>query len=387
MQRYRWQLHLMIRALAYRRGRTCLLLAVLAMASSLVTALGIVSFSMERRVAEEIRKYGANLVIMPQSARITVGSGGLSFGALLSEPTYLDQRLTEDALVRSGVQAEHSLHLSGILRRGTTDILVEGVNFEEIRRLFPWWQIQGRWPAASEAVIGGSLATRLGVKEGEVLELLGTAGALRPQVSGIVTTGGEEDGLLYLALPELQQVAGRTGQLSLVRLLVSAGEGRVKVAMDRLSPLLPGAVVQEVRQVTRTSEGLLAKVKLLMALATLVVLVSAGSSVAGTMSTSILERSKEIGLMKAMGAGRWGVLLLFCREALLLGVMGGAAGYLVGNVIAMFIMQTVFAAPLGFIPWLAWASVGVSLFLALVGSAGPLVSIFRLDPARSLRGE
>ena len=57
----------MVRALVYRRGRTALLVAVLAMASSLATALGIVSFSMEKRVAEEVRKYGANLVITPES--------------------------------------------------------------------------------------------------------------------------------------------------------------------------------------------------------------------------------------------------------------------------------------------------------------------------------
>src|SRR5512133_1157621 len=386
MQRNRWQLHLILRALAYRRARTLLLVAVLAMASSLATALGIVSLSMEKRVAEEIKKYGANLIIMPEKARIGIGSGGFNFGAL-SQSIYLEQRRTEDAIVRSGVQVERSLHLSGTLRRGHSDILVEGVNFEEIRRLFHWWQVQGSWPVGAEAVIGSELALRLGVKAGEVLELQGAAGIVRPRISGVVTTGGEEDGLLYLALPELQQVLGRSGQLTMVRLLVTTGGGRLKEALDRLSPLLSGAMVKEVRQVARTSEGLLAKVKLLMALATLVVLVSAGSSVAGTMSASILERSKEIGLMKAMGAGRWNVLLLFCGEAMLLGVMGGLAGYLVGNVIALFIMKTVFAAPPGFLPWLVWVSMGVSLFLALVGSTGPLVSVFKLDPVRTLRGE
>ena len=56
MNRRRWLLHIILRALAHRRGRTALLLAVLAMASSLATALGIVSSSMEKRVAEVVRK-------------------------------------------------------------------------------------------------------------------------------------------------------------------------------------------------------------------------------------------------------------------------------------------------------------------------------------------
>ena len=85
------------------------------MASSLATALGVVSFSMEKRVAEEVRKYGANLVIIPETARLNVGSGGLNFGEI-SEPAYLEQRQVEDVLARSGLKAEKSFHLRGALR-------------------------------------------------------------------------------------------------------------------------------------------------------------------------------------------------------------------------------------------------------------------------------
>src|SRR5208282_2780404 len=114
MQRRRWLFQLMLRSLAHRKGRTALLLAVLAMASSLATALGIVSFSMGKRVAEEVRKYGANLVIIPETARLDVGSGGLNFGAI-SEPAYLPQLQVEDALARSGLRADRSFHLRGVL--------------------------------------------------------------------------------------------------------------------------------------------------------------------------------------------------------------------------------------------------------------------------------
>src|SRR5512137_1058242 len=110
MSRRRWLLHLVVRALGHRKGRTALLLAVLAMASSIATALGIVSVSMEKRVAEEIRKYGANLVITPASSRLEVGSGSLNFG-IVSEPVFLSRRTVEDAIARSTVQADGSMHL------------------------------------------------------------------------------------------------------------------------------------------------------------------------------------------------------------------------------------------------------------------------------------
>jgi putative ABC transport system permease protein len=386
MQRRRWFLHLVLRALAHRKGRTALLLAVLAMASSLATALGIVSSSMGRRVAEEVRKYGANLVILPESSRREVGSGGLNFGAI-SEPSYLSQQQVEDAIARSGIKAERSSHLRGTLRWKNADIMVEGVNFAEVRRLFPWWQIRGGWPAAGEAVIGSDLAARLGAKTGETLDLAGSSQNLHLRIAGIVSTGGEEDGLLFLDLPLLQSALGLDGQITMVRLLVTAGRDSLAKQADALQTLLGAGKVKEVRQIAHTSEGLLAKVRLLMFLVTAVVLVSAGSSVTGTMSTTVLERSKEIGLMKAMGGTRWEVLLIFSGEAVMLGALGGIAGYLFGSGIAQFITRTVFAASSEFIPGFAAVSFGVSIFLALLGSTGPLMSVFRLDPVRSLRGE
>lgn len=363
-----------------------MLLAVLAMASSLATALGIVSFSMEKRVAEEVRKYGANLVIIPETARITVGSGGLNFGEI-SEPAYLEQRRVEEVLAHSGLKAEESFHLRCPLRFRNGDIVAEGVDFVEIRRLFPWWQINGAWPTAGEVVMGSDLAARYGLKTGEMVELAGPDQTVHLRISGTIATGGEEDGLLFLSLPELQQVSGLGGRLSTVRLLVTTEGENLRQKAATLQAHFPGAKVSEVRQIARTSEGLLAKVKLLMVLVTAVVLISAGSSVTGTMSTTVLERSREIGLMKAMGGTRWGVLLIFSAEAALLGLLGGVAGYLLGIAIAQFITKTVFAASSGFSPWFAAVSVGVSLFLALLGSLGPMISVFKLDPVRSLRGE
>ncbi len=386
MHRRRWLIHVVLRALSHRKGRTVLLLAVLAMASSLATALGIVSYSMEKRVAEEVRKYGANLIIVPDSARLDVGSGGLNFG-VISEPTYLQQRQVEDALAKSALKAERSFHLRGALHHKDADIMVEGVNFSDVRRLFPWWQLTGNWPTAGEVVVGKDLADRLKLKAGDIMECAGKAQTMRLRISGIVSSGGEEDGLLFLALSDLQRALGLEGQLSLIRLMVTAGGETLKKSAASLQMLLPTAKVNEVRQTARTSEGLLAKVKLLMLMVTAVVLISAGSSVAGTMSTTVLERSKEIGLMKAIGGTRWEVMLIFCGEAAMLGVLGGVAGYLFGSVIAQFITRTVFAASAEFVPWFLFVSLGISLFLALLGSLGPMVSVFKLDPVRSLRGE
>jgi putative ABC transport system permease protein len=385
MGRWRWFMHIVLKSLAHRQGRSLLLLGVLAMAASLVTALGMVSSAMEVRVAEEVKKYGANLVVDPIATAVEVGSGTLDFGTV-AEPAYLSREDILRAVSAEGIGST-SFHLRGLLKTGGIDIPAEGVDFTVIRRLYPWWQLQGEWPGDREAIVGTDLAARLKLKKGDLIRATGKSGSAEFRVSGVAATGGEEDKLLFIPLGRMQELAGVGDRVSQARLLAQTGGVSLEQRAARLQSLLPGSMVREVRQVARTSEGLLKKVQLLMALVTAVVLIASACSVASTMSMTVLERGKEIGLLKAMGATRPGVLLLFGGEAAILGLMGGGAGYLAGSGIALFVMKTVFMAHSGIDLKFAWLSCAVSLCLALLGSAGPMISVFRLDPVRSLRGE
>src|SRR6266545_6642894 len=351
-------------SILYRRGRSCLLLAVLAMATGLITALLTVSAVMEKRVAAEVRNYGANLVVMPAAARLDVGSGGFRFG-VIDEPAYLKQNeLTRVLEGNKRIIADYSLHLSGFLKSGPTEIPVEGVVFDQVRRLFPWWQLKGNWPAAHEGVAGADLAARFGWRPGDAVALEGASSAGRIRLVGIVSTGGDEDGELFLALGELQELLALPGQVSQARLMADAG--KVTEAAGHLQGELPRVAVREVRQVARTSEALLRKVQLLMLLVTAVVVIACGGSVGSTLSATVLERGKEIGLMKAMGGVKREVMFVFAAEAALLGAAGGILGYLAGSAIASLIVTTVFTAPaeasLAFLP----ISVGAGITLALL---------------------
>jgi putative ABC transport system permease protein len=355
------------------------------MAASLVTALGMVSSAMGQRVAEEVKKYGANLVIVPAAAAIEVGSGALDFGPL-AEPAYLSRESILGAVGSEGIDA-CSFHLRGHLNLAGRDVPAEGVDFGTIRALYPWWQLQGEWPAAGEGVIGTDLAVRLKVGKGSMIRAAGSSGEEMFRISGVVATGGEEDKLLFLPLETMQQLLGTGPVVSQARLLARTGEVPLAQQAARLQRLLPGSQVREVRQVARTSEGLLRKVQLLMALVTGVVVIASASSVASTMSMTVLERGKEIGLLKAMGGSRREVLFIFSGEAVLLGILGGVIGFLCGSLIAAFVMRTVFAVSSGFSPAYAGTALLVSLLIALTGGSGAMMAVFRLDPVRSLRGE
>jgi len=62
-------------------------------------------------------------------------------------------------------------------------------------------------------------------------------------------------------------------------------------------------------------------------------------------------------------------------------------GFLVGNAIAELVTRTVFATSISFMPRYFPAALAISLGIALLGSLGALLTVYRLDPAQSLRGE
>jgi putative ABC transport system permease protein len=389
MKRCKWLMHVVLTSLRFRGGRSLLLLVVIAMASSLAASLGLVTVSMERRISEEVRKYGANLLLLPDAARLDLGSGALAFGSL-TEPVYLDLAAVERALtVVSGRIIDHSLHLRGRLVLNLLEAPVEGVRFAEVRRMMPWWQVTGRWPAnEGEVVVGVDFARRFSLKPGDQLALTGsTGGAAGLTVAGIVRSGGEEDSLLFLELSRLQELNGLENQISMVRVMADARSGGLTATTSELEKALPGAKAREVRQLALTSAALLKKVQLLLSLVTVTVLAASGASVTGTMGTTVLERSREIGLIKAMGATRRGTVLLFVAEACVLGLAGGMAGCVTGFFIAEAVSRSVFSVSTEFTLLAVPVALAVGLLIALAGSLGPLLSVYRLDPVQSLRGE
>jgi putative ABC transport system permease protein len=205
------------------------------------------------------------------------------------------------------------------------------------------------------------------------------------RVTGIVSTGGYEDDHILLPLAEMESLSGLSGRLTEAQLALSTAE--LAQGVTRLRSLLPGSRIREVRQVAHTSKALLDKVRLLLILATAVVLVASAASITGTMSTTVLERQAEIGLMKAMGGTRRNILAIFAAEAFVLGIVGGVSGYILGLVIAQGITISVFGVTTGLYPLLVPAAVGTALLLSIAGGVGPMTTVVRLDPVQALRGE
>lgn len=109
-----------------------------------------------------------------------------------------------------------------------------------------------------------------------------------------------------------------------------------------------------------------------------------GIGVMNIMLVSVTERTKEIGLRKALGAKRQDILLQFLLEAVMLSISGGVAGILLG-LGASYLISQFFVAEVT--PWSVLLAFGFSCIVGIVFGIAPAIRASRLSPIEALRYE
>jgi macrolide transport system ATP-binding/permease protein len=186
----------------------------------------------------------------------------------------------------------------------------------------------------------------------------------------------------------------RGGEYSTITLLADSGLA-VEGLRQRVEGL--GFQAQTFGDQFRSFEDLLGKMRVALLGLALVALLLACLGIANTMYTAVLERTKEIGVLKALGSRRRDVLLIFVAEAAFIGLAGGLVGILIavglgrlGNVAVDRLTQSV--AGTGFDVFRTdWAVVAAGLVVAIVLSTFsgllPALRAAVQDPVRALRYE
>ncbi len=178
--------------------------------------------------------------------------------------------------------------------------------------------------------VGVQAAKVLGLQAGDSVTIGASSGSHSLKVAGIFTTFGTIDDYdINMALPLAQKLFDKEGKISAV-IMKLHNESTAEVVRNRIESAHPDLVVktqdQYVADFSQPIRVLQGSIALVSGLA-----VAAGVfGVSNTMLMAVVERRREIGIMRAIGTGTGQVMATFLQEALVLGAAGGVAGILLG---------------------------------------------------------
>ena len=206
----------------------------------------------------------------------------------------------------------------------------------------------------------------------------------RYRVTGILVTGGEEEGYVFMSTDDLQALTGED-KLDVAELSISADEAQLNACAEALTG--NGLTARLVKRVTKSETAVLGKLQGLVFLVTVVVLILTMICVSTTMMAVVSERRREIGLRKALGASDQSIRGEFLGEGMFLGLLGGVLGAVLGFAFAQVVSVNVFHASIMFRPLLLPATVLVSMAIAAASCLMPIRRAVAIDPAIVLKGE
>jgi putative ABC transport system permease protein len=356
-------LRFIVGALRYRKQRLLLAFAALTVAATLGTVLFGIYGSVERRLRAEFRAYGANLA------------------AVAANGTTVPLKMTEAAR-ELGVEAAPFLITAGKI--GDAGVPVAGFVPAAAAPMTEYWSVKGeRDVKPGECLAGEAVAERLNLEPGARADLAGAPCVVR----GIVSTGGAEDGELLVPFETAAAIAGIHGAASLIEFR-APGE-RLESVRAELARRFPEADVRTIRAVAATESDVVTKVRAALFLLTILILAITTLCVSSSFSEIVLERAKEIGILKALGAAEKKIAAFLLSESAALAMLATVCGYVAGVIAAAVIGRQIFGVAFHLdLSWLVFLSVAViMLAVAAVATSIAASRIWGIDPAVILRGD
>lgn len=421
------------RTLARQKSKMLMIAFTVILGVSLSTAMMNVMLGVGDKVNRELKVYGANITVRHKEAALMNDLYGLSEGLGVTDKFLYEEDVLKLKTIfwgfniidfapmidgRARVNGGEEAPLLGTWVQKHA-VLNTGEEIDTgLRPLRNWWQIdlKGDWLGENDddfVMVGGTLASRLRTEVGSELTLTHGGMTKKVTVKGIFNDGGAADGQIVGTLKMVQELMGLPGKVS--RLEVSAlttpdNDLARKAAQDPrgLSPdeyetwyctayvsaichqiqeVVRDGVAKPVRQVAESEGTILSKTTLLMILITILSSIGSALAISNLITASVIERSQELGLLKALGARNYQIVLLVLVEVMVTSLFGGALGYFLGIGFAQIIGRTVFGSSIEIAQMVIVIVAVILFFVTLFGSIPAIRYLLNLKPTEVLHGK
>jgi putative ABC transport system permease protein len=422
------------RTLVHQRKKMIMIAFTIALGASLATAMLSVMLDVGDKINQELKTYGANITVVPKAASVVSDlydlEGGESVGAYLDEEELGNIKTIFWAF--NIVDYAPFINSEATLSDGS-EVTVVGTWFNHhmalptgeeldagVTSLRTWWDItDGEWideqngNDENDAMLGTELAKKLGVSVGDVIEVKGTKKTENFTVTGIFDAGGDEDDQIYTSVDNAQALDGLEGCIDSIEvsaLTTPDNELAQKAAKDpssltvdqyetwyctayassicyQIEEVITDSVASTVRQVAESEGKILEKTQFLMVLITILSTIGSALGICNLVTASVMERSSEIGLMKAVGAQNGAITGLVLTEIFMTAVIGGLVGFGAGAGFAQMIGQSVFGSSITMRPIVIPLVAVLVVLVTLMGSIPAIRMLLKLQPAEVLHGK
>ena len=405
------------------KRRKALALASVAIGVGVASGLiGLVTH-MGDLVAQDLRRFGANIIVRPDTKEVPIRYGGVTLGAGSVRLRESDLPRIKRNFWESNILAfAPYLHASVREPSSGKSFVLTGTWFEKkeeesgfvtgVRKASPWWEVEGEWIRddgnEDTVLLGARLAASLDKGVGDAIEVVREDTRAGFRIVGIVRTGGPEEDQAFTRIGEVQDLLGEPGAVSVVRVsaLTRPRPADLK-PVERMTleererffccpypsnvaavieEMLPGSKAEPIAAVTRVEGDLLRKVEAVAAGMGAIAIVGAVLGVLAAMAHTVASRRAEMALMLVLGARPSHVYGQIAVEGAALGLVGGAIGFLLGLGIISIgaaVLGIPAGAPLAVLP----LALVISVLVVLGGTLPPTYRVLRCWPIQTLRAE